>query len=332
MTGDMARRRVFVRRIVYLSPFPKTLITGGIKVMFRHVEMLEALGFDACVFAPGGRPEWMTSKASLFARANPAIDADNLMVFPEILTGDLGKAARTPTPAAKALLCQNQYFIFSETIPSHSLASLGFIKLLTVGQTAKRFLERMLPPATFEVVPVWVDDDMFFPREKSLRIAVFPRKLPKHYALIRQIFVLKYPRLSQIPWDLIDSKSESETADILGRAAVFLSMCDRECVPLTPLEAMACGCVVVGFHGYGGLEYATDANGVWLRPDYLEETADALAQAVLGFAQNDQRSRDMRAAAAATAKRFNRAATEAALRSAYGPMLARSSSGPKNGS
>jgi glycosyltransferase involved in cell wall biosynthesis len=211
--------------------------------------------------------------------------------------------------------------MFSETIPRYSLADLGFIKLVTVGQIARRFLERTLAPACFDVVPVWVDGTLFCAREKSMRIAVFPRKLPKQYALIRQIFVLKYPRLANVPWDLIDGKSEGESAEILGRAAVFLSMCDLECVPLTPLEAMACGCIVVGAHGYGGLEYANDANGVWLRPDYLEETADALAQTMLAVERDDPASRAMRAAGAATAQRYNANAASAALLSTFRPLL-----------
>jgi hypothetical protein len=309
-----------VPRIVYLSPFPKGLVTGGIKVMFRHVEMLQDMGLDACIFSPHGYPDWMPSRARLFAGANPALDGGNIMVFPEVLAGALGEAARTRTPAAKALLCQNQYFIFSETIPSHSFAELGFIRLITVSEVAKGFLERVLTPAKFDLVPVWVDERIFFPRAKSMRIAVFPRKLPKHYALIRQIFVLKYPQLSRIPWDLIDAKPENESAEMLGHAAVFLSLCDRECAPLTPLEAMACGCAVVGFHGYGGLEYAADSNGLWLRPDYLEETADALAQVVMGIGQNESRYRDMCAAGMATAKRFNQATTEAALRRTFAPL------------
>jgi hypothetical protein len=306
------------QKIVYLSPFANQLISGGIKVMYRHVEMLEALGFDASIFSPQGPPLWMPSKARLFAGANPALDADTLMVFPEILSGDLGQLARSRTPAAKALLCQNQYFMFNETIPRHTLADLGFVKLLTVGEIAKGFLERALAPARFEVIPVWVDHAVFFPRAKSLRIAVFPRKLPKEYALIRQIFVLKHPQFQQIPWDLIDAKTEAETAEILGRASIFLSMCDLECAPLTPLEAMASDCLVVGFHGYGGLEYATAENGIWLRPDHLEETADALAEAVRCVERDDPHAREQRAAGRATAARFNRAATAAALDRCYG--------------
>jgi glycosyltransferase involved in cell wall biosynthesis len=302
-----------------LSPFSADLVTGGIKVMHRHVEMLEAMGFDACIFSPKGHPRWMRSRARLFEGSNPANDDGNLLVFPETLMGPLAEAARTPTAARKALLCQNQYFVFSEAIPKNTFAELGFSKLVTVGELAKEFLERVLPPAKFEVVPVWIDHDTFFPRDKSMRIAVFSRKLPKEYALVRQIFVLKYPQFSRIPWDLIESASEQQTAEILGRATVFLSMCERECVPLTPLEAMASGCAVVGFHGYGGLEYATDANGVWLRPDYLEETADALARVVKQVERGDPSLQAMRTAAISTARQFNRERTETALRSVFAP-------------
>ena len=307
-------------RIVYLSPFPRHEITGGIKVMFRHVEMLCRLGFDACVYSPDGRPPWLDCEAPLFKGANPAADPANVMVFPEILNGELGLAARTPTPAAKVLLCQNQYYIFNETIPKHSFAQMSFVKLLTVGEVARGFLERVLAPARFEVVPVWIDRRIFHPGTKSTRIAVFPRKLPKHYSLIRSIFTAKYPRFGGVPWDVIAGKSEQESADILGRASVLLSLCDRECVPLTPLEAMASQCAVVGYHGYGGLEYATDRNGIWLRPDYLEETADALAAALAGFERNEPRHLDLLRAGAETAQRFDQSATEEALGRVFGAL------------
>jgi glycosyltransferase involved in cell wall biosynthesis len=307
-------------KIVYLSPFPRHEITGGIKVMFRHVEMLQKLGFDASIYSPDGHPNWMSSSAPLFVGTNPAADPDNAMVFPEVLTGVLGQAVRTPTPASKVLLCQNQYHIFNETVPAMSLAELSFAKLITVGELSKRFLERVLGPASFDVVPVWVDRELFFPRSKSLRIATFPKKLPIHYALIRRIFEAKYPRYRKVPWDLITAKSEDESAEILGRCAVLLSLCERECVPLTALEAMASGCIVVGFHGYGGQEYATDDNGIWLRPDHLEETADALADALAGVEADSVRSHGLRAAALATAQRFNRGETEAALRRTFGSL------------
>jgi glycosyltransferase involved in cell wall biosynthesis len=46
-----------------------------------------------------------------------------------------------------------------------------------------------------------------------------------------------------------------EAAALLRDCAVFLSFGQPEGCPLPPLEAMACGCVVIGYHGYGGREY-----------------------------------------------------------------------------
>jgi glycosyltransferase involved in cell wall biosynthesis len=40
----------------------------------------------------------------------------------------------------------------------------------------------------------------------------------------------------------------------------FLQFSPVEGFSLTPLEAMACGCTALGFHGFGGLEY--------MRPGY----------------------------------------------------------------
>jgi hypothetical protein len=307
-----------MRRIVYLSPFPKTDISGGIKVMYRHVEMLTSMGFEAAVFSPDGYPVWMPSTAKLCSDANLLNDKNCILVYPEILSGDLGKNARRPIPGVKVLLCQNQYHMtFNETLPKHNLGDLGFAKLITVGSVAKRFLERIFTPAEFDVVPVWVDEAVFYPREKSMRIAVIPRKMPRVYNLIRTIFSLKYPRLKNVPWDVIVAKPEADTAETFGRASVFLSLCNRECVPLTPLEAMASGCIVVGFHGYGGLEYATEANGIWLRPDFLEEAADALARAVLGIEQGEKRFQEMRRSGFDTARRYSQAATASALRHTF---------------
>ena len=43
-------------RIIFLSPFAKTEITGGIKTAYRQAELLGELGFDAWVYQPEGVP------------------------------------------------------------------------------------------------------------------------------------------------------------------------------------------------------------------------------------------------------------------------------------
>jgi hypothetical protein len=56
----------------------------------------------------------------------------------------------------------------------------------------------------------------------------------------------------------LDNLSESAVAASLGDSRVFLSFGYPEGFGLPPAEAMACGCLTVGFHGGGGREFITD--------------------------------------------------------------------------
>lgn len=306
-----------VGRIIYLSMHPKNEISGGIKMHYRHVEMLMRMGFDAWIGVSNGQNEWFKSDVRVF---NGQTTPEDIVVFPEVLNGGLGELSRMPARCAKVLLCQNQYYMFSETISNHPLTELNFAKHLTVGRTARGYLERVFAPNKFDIVPVFVDSGLFHAREKQARIAVIPRKLPNEYRVIKSIFQLKYPALRGVPWDVIAQKTETEVAESLGRATVFLSLCHLECAPLTPLEAMASGCVVVGFHGYGGQDYANAQNGIWLRPDFLEETADALAAAVIGIERGDPKFTAMRSAGFATARSYSATQTETALRETFSQL------------
>ncbi|WP_238555543.1 glycosyltransferase [Chryseobacterium sp. P1-3] len=49
--------------------------------------------------------------------------------------------------------------------------------------------------------------------------------------------------------------NEQEVAQHLKESAFFLSFNHREGFGLPPVEAMACGCFVIGYSGQGGKEY-----------------------------------------------------------------------------
>jgi glycosyltransferase involved in cell wall biosynthesis len=167
------------------------------------------------------------------------------------------------------------------------------------------------------VLPCYIDRDIFFPRTKVMQIAVVPRKLPVEARFIQKLFKLKYAHLSSIPWQFIESKTEAETAETFGTSSILLALNARESFGLVPIEAMASGCIVVGFHGYGGLEYATPENGYWFSPEYMEEVADALAGVVDALERDDPSLVRMREAGAATAARYTRSHTRDALSHFY---------------
>ena len=85
-------------------------------------------------------------------------------------------------------------------------------------------------------------------------------------------------------WDVVEiaDRTEAETAAILRDSAVFLSSGHPEGFGLPAAEAMLAGCVVGGYHGYGGREFLTDELafpievGVVRFADRVAEVLDAL--------------------------------------------------------
>jgi hypothetical protein len=306
-------------RIVFISPFSRTEITGGIKTTYRQAELLRELGFDAQIFQTEA-PSWFATKLKPLA-AIPSASAADVFVFPEIMNGLIGELARRPMPVKKAVFCQNQYFMALNGVMPEQYSALGFSRFATTSSLAKGFLERVLSFRDVAVLPCFVDQEVFFPRQKRMQIAYVPRKLPREAGLINAIFTLKYPHLRSVPWQAIENQPESKMADILGRSTILLSLSYVESFGLIPLEAMASGCIVAGFHGYGGLEYAKPENGFWFPPDCLEETADALAQIVTGLENGSPQLRKMLEEGAATAASYDKNRTRAALKEFYGGMI-----------
>src|SRR5262249_27806565 len=104
------------------------------------------------------------------------------------------------------------------------------------------------------LVPVAIDSGLFRPApEKQLRVVALPRRRGALLAELMRSFAGFMPRHAQVPWDLAEDLSRAELAVLLGQAAVFLALSENEGFGMPPLEAMASGCLVAGFHGGGGL-------------------------------------------------------------------------------
>lgn len=306
-------------RIIFLAPFRKHEISGGIKTFHRHAELLAELGFDAWVYQPDGPPAWFETKANLLIHLNAA--AGDILVFPESLNGPLVDLLQVQ--ARKVLFSQAHYYTLFNPIPPEHYATLGFERIACQSLVAKGFLERVLRLSDIALLPCFVDPALFHPREKQNQIAVIPKKLPREAAAIQKIFTLKYPELASIGWEIIDNRSERDTAEIFSRSTAVLSLPFLESFGLVPLEAMSCGAIVAGFTGYGGQEYATAENGFWFAPDHLEEVADALARIVTGVQQNDPEIARMREAGFATAAQYSKERARDALEQFYGTLVGR---------
>lgn len=303
-------------RIIFACPFPRDQIAGGIRTTYRHAAMLRAAGVDALVFSPDGHPVWFGSDALVESDPGFRFHPGDVVVINEIISDVTLNYLRLGT--RKQMFCQNQFYVFGRHLGLADHAALGIEQVYGSSRSIADFFRSVYGIETMDVVPYAVDGALFRPAAKTLSIAYVPRKLPFEAEFIKTAFQRKFPAWRGVPWRAIDGMTENRTAEILSEAAVFLALGHRDSFGLPAVEAMASGCAVVGFHGTGGLEFATADNGRWFHSDQLLECVEALGQVVGDVERGDPRIAAQVATGHATAAGYSLIAARRALLRHFG--------------
>lgn len=118
---------------------------------------------------------------------------------------------------------------------------------------------------------------------------------------LKSIYKKKFP-VPNVSFEIFQGISQQELAYQMGNHKYYLTLTPIEGFGLPSLEAMASGCAVVGFHGFGGSEYFRHrVNCVVAKYPNLEEVADLLFEVI-----NDQKLAERLSAVAANdAKQFD---------------------------
>lgn len=272
------------RVIFFLAPF--SVPFGGVSVILTHVEVLNRNGIAAWIAMPEmpGADFYKINVPTIIYRNFMEVSNSDICVFPEgllVYTNVLqGK------PNKRIMFCQNQYYL-----PFTDRSQLGFSEfhldgVVVSSQTIKACLQDLYGLVDVPVIPCAIDLSLYSPSTKKLRqIAFMPRKLGSDLDFIRAAFVRIYPAYVDLPWVAIDRMTRQEAANVLAESAVFLSLSHKESFGLPPLEAMASGCVVAGFHGDGGREYMNEGNGWWADTGDWRACVHGLALAIKTFDQ-----------------------------------------------
>jgi glycosyltransferase involved in cell wall biosynthesis len=233
--------------------------SGGIRVIYRHVAHLNAAGLAASVVhrAPGFRPTWFPT-AGVPVTHTEAITptAADLLVIPEIYGPDL---AQLGPGVPKAVFNQNAFNTFLGYTPEVADRRTPYTHpevagAVVVSDDNAEYLRHGFPELTVHRVVNAVDPALFHPGPKRRRIAFMPRKSAEQ--ALQVINLLKFRGvLDGVEVVALDGMTEAEVAAALRETLVFLSFGHPEGFGLPAAEAMACGCAVAGYHGYGGREF-----------------------------------------------------------------------------
>ncbi|WP_193614062.1 glycosyltransferase [Nocardioides lijunqiniae] len=244
--------------IYYLVPDVDTP-HGGVRVAYRHVDLLNALGLRAAVLhtAPGFRATW-------FAHTTPVVDsrrlrfgAEDLLVVPEVY----GPSMRHLDPEIRVLVFnQGAYLTFDAldletTAPGSPYEDLGRLEgIMTVSRDSAELLAMSFPGVPVDVARPVVDGRLFHPGPVPDRreFAYVPTRRAQE-----RNQVLHMLRALRVGWQPVPltGMSEAQVAETLRRVPLFVSLSDRDGFGLPPAEAMACGSYVVGYPGGGGEEF-----------------------------------------------------------------------------
>ncbi|CAG0936790.1 Alpha-1,6-glucosyltransferase [Thermoflexales bacterium] len=241
------------------TPTAGSAPVGGVKVIYKMVDTLNRNGFTAWVLHKerGVRCDWFENDTPVGCIWDTKITASDYLVYPEVFGRHIGMSAQG---VRKVIFNQNCYYTFTgysfrsqPCTPFYTHPDV--VATIVVSEDSHGYLKHLFPGLKIHRIRLSVNSDRFsYQACKKNQICFMPRKNEQD---VNQVVNILKTRQALHDFDLIaiDGKSEMEVARIMRDSKFFLSFGYPEGFALPPLEAMACGCVVVGYHGMGGQEF-----------------------------------------------------------------------------
>ncbi len=252
------------RTFIFIPPVRQA--TGGVAVLCALAAHLHAARFPVRLVLreQGWRPQGLAEHVPLLPWQELNLKPDDIWLTPE---GWANALLPGISAGARCLVyCQNQAYLFSSLPAGVDWRRLP-VSMLAVSQPVAWFIGQALG-LDCPVLRPGIDLSLFYPAEAKpsgpLRIACMPRKNKAVLDRVREVFAARTAGRLNVEWLPIAGLDARGVAEALRSTHLFLATGFPEGLGLPPLEAMACGCLPVGFAGFGGFDYmrqATDFPG-----------------------------------------------------------------------
>ena len=258
-----------MKSIIYICPTVKNRPAGGIKVIYRHVEILSKLlpkGIDSKIFHFDDfnfKCDWFKHRVNF--KKNSTFDPiKEFVIIPEFMAVYHARILQK-IGVKYGIFVQNGFCLntkpknnFSDQEIKEAYEKAKFI--ISYSDEITECVKLTFPKLTNKIlkINISVDNNKFICTEEIFKnkenlITYMPRKKIDH--VTKLLFILNQHLPKNWKIKSIDNLSESEVVEFFKKSKIFLSFSDFEGFGLPPVEAALCGNLVIGYTGESGKEY-----------------------------------------------------------------------------
>lgn len=235
--------------------------SGGIRKLYRAADVLNEAGLHAAIVHKRGgfRCSWFDHSTRIVPAGDVLVAPGDVIAVPEIYGPTI---LDLPRGVPQVIFNQNAYLSLDSLVAAGPAAATPYADnpdlaaVLVVSEDSAEVLRYLFPDAPVKRLHYGLDRAIHHPPSEppGKRIAYMPRRRADEASQVLRVLEI---RGVLDDWEVvpIDGRSESDVADLLRSSRIFLSFSRREGFGLPPCEALACGCLVVGFEGYAGREF-----------------------------------------------------------------------------
>ena len=245
--------------IVYVVCQDLNVASGGIKKLYELVDTLNKNQITSYILHNdlSFKASWFINSTRIMDVKSAKVTYDDIIIFPEVF----GENIMHYWPGVrKIILSQNSYYALQMFYGKPQMTKEVYlhkdvVQVVVVSDYDFDLFSWLFPKIKLSKICYGIDTALFhFNPNKKKEVAVMPRKLPSDFNFLHNLLKVK-DDLGGFSIKMIDEVSYEECAQILRDSAIFLSFSHKEGFGLPPAEAMACGCIVIGYHGQGGREF-----------------------------------------------------------------------------
>lgn len=319
--------------------------SGGLKFIYRYCELTNEIGYDAAIMH--GTSGFQVDKFShnapvvfnyswkklsrrqvvsqtlrraserlLAQNKETKVKPDDIVVIPE---NRLFRAHKIFPGNPKIILNQNPFLAARQGVPKNTKDIIGS---LSTSQICQEVSHRLFPDKLAFHLPLWIEREIFTPTQnKKRQIAYMPRRNAEDASMILNLLAASgvTAGIKIVP---ISNMNLEEVAHTLRESFMFLSFADHEGFGLPAAEAIASGCLTIGYTGIGGDEFFSQFGGWPIAQQDILTFTDTVADTLKSY-KRDPRTLDSNRMnnAVAILNHYNRSSAQRALTEALETMF-----------